>query len=107
MLGACSHANVRQGSKSCPQTAEAASGQTGATVSSENSLVAKKRRRPPEEVDAELDRLQQENSLLREENAGLRAQVLKLQASLADANQNIYALNRKLDAIFKPDETGE
>jgi peptidoglycan hydrolase CwlO-like protein len=109
-FGACSHANVRQAAGNCPQTAEAGPGQTSrATVSAESSpLAGKKRsRRAPEEIEAELDRVQQENSALKKENAGLQAQIVKLQASLADANENIYALNRKLNAIFKPNERGE
>ena len=109
-LESCSHANVRQAKEGCLPNAESASAQVsdGVTSSEGSSFPGKKRsKRPPEEIEAELDRMQQENSMLKEENEGLRAEILKLQVMLAGANQSIYALNRKLDAIFKPDEIGE
>ena len=56
-----------------------------------------------DDVEFELERAQTENTLLREENNWLRTEVNRLQLSLADANQTIYSLTRKLDAIFNPD----
>ena len=54
-----------------------------------------------------LEQTQSENALLKEENNRLRSEVIRLNQALADANQAIYTLNRKLDAIFKPDVAKE
>ena len=43
---------------------------------------------------------------VREENDRLRLEVIRLNADLAWANSEIYSLNRKLDAIFKPEPGG-
>jgi hypothetical protein len=59
-------------------------------------------RRNLEEVETELERERVEKQELKEENDWLRVQVIQLQHELVIANQNIYSLNRKLDAIFKP-----
>ncbi|RJP19158.1 MAG: hypothetical protein C4520_13285 [Candidatus Abyssobacteria bacterium SURF_5] len=71
---------------------------------SENPPPAPRRnvRRDVEEVEAELERERINNQALKEENDWLRVQVIHLQQELITANQNIYSLNRKLDAIFKP-----
>jgi len=64
-------------------------------------VVKKNSRRDLAEVEAELEREENENRSLKEENDWLRVQVIQLQQALIDASQNIYSLNRKLDAIFK------
>jgi hypothetical protein len=53
-------------------------------------------------VEAELERERVTKQELKEENDWLRVQLIQLQHELVIANQNIYSLNRKLDAIFKP-----
>jgi hypothetical protein len=74
-----------------------------AMVSEGDASTPKKHsRRDMEEAETELERERTENRLLKEENNWLRVQVLELQEALITANQNIYSLNRKLDAIFKP-----
>jgi hypothetical protein len=45
--------------------------------------------------------------LLKEENGWLRSELIRLNQELADANEAIYTLNRKLDAIFNPEVAGE
>lgn len=45
--------------------------------------------------------------LLREENRWLRSELIRLNQELVDANEAIYTLNRKLDAIFNPELAGE
>jgi hypothetical protein len=59
-------------------------------------------RRNLEEVEAELERERVTKQELKEENDWLRVQLIQLQHELVIANQNIYSLSRKLDAIFKP-----
>ena len=60
-----------------------------------------------EALKTELDHAQFENMLLKEENDWLRSEVIGLHQELAEATQTIYSLNRKLDAIFKPNNTAE
>jgi hypothetical protein len=60
-----------------------------------------------EDMEAELELVRAENKPLKEEIDGLRSEVIMLHQALADANQTIYSLNRKLDAIFKPEIAGE
>lgn len=56
-----------------------------------------------ESSEIELERIRLENAFLREENNWLRSKVTRLNEALVEANQTIYSLNRKLDAIFKPE----
>lgn len=56
-----------------------------------------------EQLETELERARLENDFLREENGLLRAEIVRLNWTLAEANEKIYSLNRKLDAIFKPE----
>lgn len=54
-------------------------------------------------LEAELEIVRAQNSRLEMENVGLRTEAIRLNEALADANQTIYSLNKKLDAIFKPE----
>jgi regulator of replication initiation timing len=58
-------------------------------------------------LEAELERVRAGNAFLSEENSRLRLEVIRLNEALAEAGQTIYSLNRKLDAIFKPEAEGE
>ena len=58
-------------------------------------------------LEEQLRRAQAENNWLKEENERLRGEIVRLNQELAAANEAIYTLNRKLDAIFNPDLTGE
>lgn len=69
--------------------------------------VEKPRKRSLEEVESELEEVRWKNMLLKEENDWLRAEVIRLNQALYEASQNIYSLNRKLDAIFKPENSGK
>lgn len=48
-------------------------------------------------------KLQAENESLKKENGTLRLEVIRLNNDLVEANAEIYSLNRKLNAIFKPE----
>ncbi|MBI4831900.1 MAG: hypothetical protein HY801_10180 [Candidatus Lindowbacteria bacterium] len=75
----------------------------------EGALPARKKlgRLRIEEVTVELEKAQAENTSLREENDWLRSEIARLEGALVDANQTIYLLERKLDAIFKPNNVVE
>ncbi|GAB4339318.1 MAG: hypothetical protein Kow0099_14240 [Candidatus Abyssubacteria bacterium] len=74
-------------------------------VEPETPPVQESRKRPIEDMEWEIEELRWKNRLLKEENDWLRAEVIRLNQALSDANQNIYSLNRKLDAIFKPENS--
>ncbi len=56
-----------------------------------------------ESLRPEIERAESENDLLKAQNNWFRSEVIRLNEALADANRTIYSLNRKLDAIFKPE----
>lgn len=58
-------------------------------------------------LEEQLQKAQMENNWLKEENERLRGEIVRLNQELASASEAIYTLNRKLDAIFNPDITGE
>jgi hypothetical protein len=58
-------------------------------------------------VEADLRRLRAENAFLMEENSRLQLEMIRLNEELTEANLEIYSLNRKLDAIFKPEPETE
>ncbi len=58
-------------------------------------------------LEEQLHKAQAENNWLKEENERLRSEIVRLNQELASATEAIYTLNRKLDAIFNPDITGE
>jgi cell division protein FtsB len=57
-------------------------------------------------VKARLEEARAENVALEEENGRLQSDVVRLNMALAEAALEVYSLNKKLDAIFKP-ESGE
>lgn len=99
----CGHTRDRAGEPDANSTSvESPAPEKSLQVVSEDPVPAKRRvRRNVEEVEAELEQEREEKNTLKEENDWLRVQVIQLQEDLITANQNIYALNRKLDAIFK------
>jgi hypothetical protein len=107
-LLSCSRTSAGAGQDAAAQGAalvgEPPSGNESSQVVSENPSSAFRRhsRRNLEEVEAELERERVTKQELKEENDWLRVQLIQLQHELVIANQNIYSLNRKLDAIFKP-----
>ena len=105
-FSACSHAPVRSAeSDAVTATVDPPAPEDSFQVVSdkETALPASKRRsrRDIGKVEAELEQERYEKQVLKEENDWLRVQVIQLQQELITANQNIYSLNRKLDAIFK------
>lgn len=58
-------------------------------------------------LEEHLQKARAENSWLKEENERLCGEIVRLNQELTAANEAIYTLNRKLDAIFNPDLTGE
>ena len=59
-----------------------------------------------EAVKAKLEKARAENEVLKEKNDRLQSKVVRLNEALAQAALEVYSLNKKLDAIFKP-ESGE
>ena len=59
-----------------------------------------------EVVRAGLEEIRAENELLEKDNGWLRSEIIRLNQALAEAALEVYSLNKKLDAIFKP-EAGE
>ncbi len=107
ILISCSHTSDRMDVQSPPVVVSPSAGDDEAAVqtvsSADSPSVPKKHtRRDIENLEEELERKDLENQSLKEENDWLRVQVIQLQQALIDANQSIYSLNRKLDAIFKP-----
>ena len=101
----CSRADIRADEPDASAAENAAPLDGGAIqVVSESSPSPRKHysRRNLEEMESELDWERNQNRILKEENDWLRVRVMQLQQELVTANQNIYSLNRKLDAIFKP-----
>ena len=62
----------------------------------------------PEKVDRQDYSPASEAALerMREENGRLHLEMIRLNKDLIEANSEIYSLNRKLDAIFKPEPGG-
>jgi hypothetical protein len=105
-FSACSHTPVRSAtSDAMTATVDPpAPGDSFQVISDEGSALPAPKRRSRRDIDvveAELERERYEKQVLKEENDWLRVQVIQLQQELITANQNIYSLNRKLDAIFK------
>lgn len=105
-FSACSHTPVRSAaSDATTATADPPAPRDSFQVVSDEesaqSATKRRSRRDTEEVEAELEQERYEKQVLKEENDWLRVQVIQLQQELITANQNIYSLNRKLDAIFK------
>ncbi len=55
----------------------------------------------------ELGEARTETEALEHENGWLRLEVVRLNKALAEAALEVYSLNKKLDAIFKPQPGGE
>ena len=90
-----------------PQTALESETKPSAAPAGSPSQGKGDERKSIEELEMELERAQFGNVLLKEENDWLRSEVIKLPQELAEATQTIYSLNRKLDAIFKPNNMVE
>ncbi len=107
----CAHnASLGSGKETISTGAESYAGPAAAPNTASESSASSGRKyakRNAEDTEDELERMRWENDMLKQENDWLRLEVIKLQRSLLDANQTIYSLNRKLDAIFKPNSLGE
>ena len=56
-----------------------------------------------EVVEAKLEEARAENEALEKEYSWLQSEVIRLNRALAEAALEVYSLNKKLDAIFKPE----
>jgi len=106
----CSHTSSGSGREATLSAGGSTSEQVPAPVkviedSPSPEIEHPKRRIEPSRT--EYGRIEAENYMLKKENERLSSEVVRLNAMLAEANRTIYSLNRKLDAIFKPDITGE
>jgi peptidoglycan hydrolase CwlO-like protein len=108
LASSCAHNALNQpDTKVAPPRPQASVSRDAAEGISSDKDGRKFARKDLDELESELERAQTENTLLREENNWLRTEVNRLQQSLADANEAIYSLTRKLDAIFKPNSPGQ
>lgn len=105
-LISCSHTSsqTRDTNAAATDSVGSPADESAAVAAPEDSASAPRghSRRELEELQGALEWERGENQRLKEENDWLRVQVIQLQEALTNANQNIYSLNRKLDAIFKP-----
>ncbi|MBI5117672.1 hypothetical protein HZA56_14435 [Candidatus Poribacteria bacterium] len=106
----CTHTSARTNEEIAVGGVESDTGSASEPlVDSESSSAQKKKvvRQRVEDVAAELDKARSENATLQEENDRLRSEIARLEGELADANQAIYSLEKKLDAIFWPNNLSE
>lgn len=107
---------------SCGTTATSAERETisdspavsaGSRIESDHtSNTAPNRPESQQEIDdinatVELEWMRTENSILKAENSRLRSEAVRLNEALAEAGRTIYSLNKKLEAIFKPETGGD
>lgn len=112
----CAHNGATSG-KTYPSSAQEVSAErhaesgsdSRATIPSSNPGISDEERSHgfDDSLEAELERVRAGNAFLSEENSRLRSEVIRLNEALVEAGQTIYSLNRKLDAIFKPEAEGE
>ena len=106
----CSHTSLGSGREATLSAGESTSEQAPAPVKIIENSPPPEIKHPKKRIETsrtEYRRIEAEDFMLQKENERLSSEVASLNVMLAEANRTIYSLNRKLDAIFKPDITGE